>query len=170
MKFIRMSEIDYQEPPFTEILKNDSDHRHTGCASIGILNFLYLLGLLKDKKRSEVLLDLKSLLQEDPESLIVSPDNFKSFLKTTDLFDDVKSVLFFTKDLNLTEFLYALSEGLIAFVIVAVPNSPFTHCSVIYIKEGRLMIDGWEADLESLAQILFFGEKNFGFYFWRDDE
>ena len=89
---------------------------------------------------------------------------------TTDLFDDVKTVLFLTKDLNLTEFLYALSEGLIAFVIVAVPNSSFTHCSVIYIKEGRLMIDGWEADLESLARILFFGEKNFGFYFWRDDE
>lgn len=62
MKFIRMSYIDYQEPPFTEILKNDSDHRHTGCASIGILNCLHLLGLLKDEKRSEVLLGLKSRL------------------------------------------------------------------------------------------------------------
>ncbi|MCB9073137.1 MAG: hypothetical protein H6623_05915 [Bdellovibrionaceae bacterium] len=123
MKFIRMSEIDYQEPPFTEILKNDSDHRHTGCASIGILNCLHLLGLLRDKKRSEVLLDLKSLLQEDPKNLIVSPDNFKSFFMTTDLFDDVKSVLFFTKDLILREFLEVLSVGKIAFVIVAVPNS-----------------------------------------------
>ncbi len=169
MKFIRMSDIDYQQPPFTEILKNDSDHRHTGCASIGILNSLHLLGLLKDKKRSEVLLDLKSLLQEDPESLNVSPNNFKSFFMTTDLFDDVYSVLFFTKNLILHEFLEGLSEGVIAFVIVAVPNSPFTHCSVVYIDNGRLMIDGWEADLESLARILFYGERNFGFYFWRDD-
>lgn len=169
MKFIRMRDIDYQEPPYTEILKNDSDLRHTGCASIGILNCLHLLGLLEDKKRSEVLLDLKSLLKEDAESLIVSPTNFKSFFMTTDLFDDVNSVLLFTKDLILHEFLEALSQGVIAFIIVAVPNSPFKHCSVVYIVEGKLMIDGWEADLESLARILFFGEKNFGFYFWRDN-
>lgn len=169
MKFIRMSEIDYEEPPFTEILKNDTDFRHTGCVSVGILNCLHLLGLLKDKKRSEVLLDLKSELKEDPESLIVSPMNFKLFLKTTNLFDDVYSSLFFTKDLILRQFLESISEGKIAFVIVAVPNSSFTHCSVIYIQKGRLMIDGWESDFESLARILFFGEKNFGFYFWRDD-
>jgi hypothetical protein len=163
-----MSEIDYQEPPFTEILKNDSDHRHTGCASIGMLNCLHLLGILKEQKRSEVLLDLKSSLQEDSESLVVSPTNFKSFLMTTNYFDEVYSSLFFTKDLVLHEFLDILAERTIAFVIVAVPNSSLTHCSVIYIQEGRLMIDGWEADLESLARILFFGEKNFGFYLWRD--
>lgn len=127
------------------------------------------MGLLKDKRRSEILLDLKMSLQEDPETLIVSPSDFKAFFMNTNHFDDVYSELFFTKELTLHDFIETISEGTIAFVIVAVPNSKFTHCSVIYFEKGRLMIDGWEADLESLARILFFGEKNFGFYLWRDE-
>lgn len=172
MKFIRMSDIDHIEPPYTEILKNDSDHRHSGCASIALLNSLHFLGLLEGKRRSEVLLELKDTLQENPDDLIVSRDNFKSFFNTTNLFEGIQSALFYTKDLALVDFIEALSWGAMAFMVVATakatPTSPL-HCSVIYIKEGRLLIDGWEADLETLARILFQREKNFGFYLWRDD-
>lgn len=172
MKFIRMSDIDHIEPPYTEILKNDSDHRHTGCASIAILNSLHFLGLLEGKRRSEVLLELKDTLQENPDDLIVSREHFKSFFNTTDLFNGIQSALFFTKDLALADFIEALSWGAMAFMVVATakgtPTSPL-HCSVIYINEGKLLIDGWESDLETLARILFQREKNFGFYLWRDD-
>ena len=112
------------------------------------------------------------IFEENPDDLVVIRENFKSFFNTTDLFNGVQSALFFTKDLALADFVEALSRGAMAFTVVAAAKDTLTsplHCSVIYILEGMHLVHGWEADLETLARILFQREKNFGFYLLRSD-
>lgn len=160
MKIVRITELDQiKKFPVGYILKNNENVEMVGCCPKAFFNFFGLLGVI-DELNSNFLFWLKSVLQENDQTLITPNQAIKEFLKDP-IFDKLECRGGSVYDYSLPSYLLTLADGQIMIVILYRngKHQP-SHCEVYHHNNGRLFCNGVEISAQTFAQKLFCNESN----------
>jgi hypothetical protein len=187
MKIIKWSEINEEQGPFYDILRDDAspysdDPRQLGCAPKSILNLINLLeaqrGTTPNQSNQEIGEELVRELKQS-EELSVNIMDISEFIDRSPFFNGTRVFCFNFKatapDIGQSILLRRLLSGQVALLFIEMPdwdqetpNKATNHLAVLHSDGEDVFLDGLKVDWETLLHIVYYSPVNMAWIFGLD--
>jgi hypothetical protein len=187
MKIIKWSEINEEEGPFYDVLRDDAspysnDPRQLGCAPKSILNMINLLekqrAVKSEKTNQEIAEELVRELKQN-EKLSVSALDISDFIDRSPHFNGTRVFCFNFKatahDIGQSILLRRLKAGQVVLLFIEMPEweqeerkKQANHLAVLHSDGEDVFLDGLKIDWETLLHIVHYSPVNMAWIFGLD--